>query len=1059
MEGNGSNEKLVFILGDVLPTVYDVAVSIYSIACKPNSQKMNESIAAYTESLINLWIKAFGENHVLKKKAVKERVQSIVTHYYNNVYAEQNRTKPKKKNVVFVRKSLRQLNREWSDKSLAITKKQLVKIDSLFDIGVQMSDLKGDEKKFYDNLTGARLRGYRLSQEVDMEYVSEKEAEEEERRMKVEREEAEALHSNCDNDDDDVDMADIDCSFTSDILDASMNRSGLKRVVTSDIAIQHNSDISRSKLRLIRKCTFDVKAACVALSVNCMISTEMARIAFQTVCSKYYGHKYYLSTEEAIENEPSLINLRHIDMEQEQEQQQQLPPPKKNPKGSSNKRKVPTSKEDYKVYEYVIPSARTLNDHKQAMAIKHERDAALALYDIPQGIKVTLHFDTTSRSKIDGDWPSLIFIFSDKRRFNLRPLFFAYEDRAQIVRLIVETYSRLSATITNEFSSATPRNLWEKTTALMTDSVEKNLKISEGTAEKLNSEHIPLHLLCKSHPVEGFDRSNLAVLAEIEKGVDFRATLESINPAVRSFLRGKSIVECAISSILSLVSHEKSASSTNQADLFDHILERENVVKHMAMYYERRFTKLGYSAASILEALPYLRMLLDETHLNNQHVEIVRMFLDSEFLLTELNVLAYFTHKITLPFLYFVEVNTQDDLLAMFPLLFQDLLEGKMDTLKDYTVEYTHVRVNKPTESIAANILSMMCTDAANVLERQAGREYGFGKYVDEPARATKLYLLTPEDRAGLPTNNLDSERNLTVFGKRAPLAKFRNKKFTAKGIRNDCTLHQTKTFESLPFSSFPTIVKHLNDMEKNWTAEQKVLHTNKILEKIEKGKQQSVYTDKCLQQCKEWGGPAVSVEELNEILRKNSDKAEQIVRIELSYYRDTHKQEIISNPHLFKLNKIRYEEQLVNLCTLLAGKKVGSKFVSLPTNKDVARVLPAIIGKGETPTPSEEEDKIEVGEMYITLISEAGVNTWYLATCLNFDDAKDYFEMEFLHRVDSSKNLKWKNPTRKDIDHLFKGSILSCVIDGQWDVSAQRNMTFTLRNHEYIEQIIMDLD
>ena len=104
-------------------------------------------------------------------------------------------------------------------------------------------------------------------------------------------------------------------------------------------------------------------------------------------------------------------------------------------------------------------------------------------------------------------------------------------------------------------------------------------------------------------------------------------------------------------------------------------------------------------------------------------------------------------------------------------------------------------------------------------------------------------------------------------------------------------------------------------------------------------------------------------------------------------------------------------------------------------------------------------EDKIEVGEMYITLISEAGVNTWYLATCLNFDDAKDYFEMEFLHRVDSSKNLKWKNPTRKDIDHLFKGSILSCVIDGQWDVSAQRNMTFTLRNHEYIEHIIMDLD
>ena len=62
-------------------------------------------------------------------------------------------------------------------------------------------------------------------------------------------------------------------------------------------------------------------------------------------------------------------------------------------------------------------------------------------------MKVTLHFDTTSRSKIDGDWPCLILIFSDKRRFPLRPIFFAYEDRAQIIRLIVETYNRLAATI------------------------------------------------------------------------------------------------------------------------------------------------------------------------------------------------------------------------------------------------------------------------------------------------------------------------------------------------------------------------------------------------------------------------------------------------------------------------------------------------------------------------------------------------------------------------------------------------------------------------------------
>ena len=91
------------------------------------------------------------------------------------------------------------------------------------------------------------------------------------------------------------------------------------------------------------------------------------------------------------------------------------------------------------------------------------------MHTIPEGIKVTLHFDSTSRSMIDGDWPSLIVIFSDKRRFNLRLLFFAYEDRAQIIRLFVETLQRLSATIRLKYPLATAKSLWEKTTALMTD--------------------------------------------------------------------------------------------------------------------------------------------------------------------------------------------------------------------------------------------------------------------------------------------------------------------------------------------------------------------------------------------------------------------------------------------------------------------------------------------------------------------------------------------------------------------------------------------------------------
>ena len=73
-------------------------------------------------------------------------------------------------------------------------------------------------------------------------------------------------------------------------------------------------------------------------------------------------------------------------------------------------------------------------------------------------------------------------------------------------------------------------------------------------------------------------------------------------------------------------------------------------------------------------------MLLNESHLSNQHIEAVCLFLDSEFFLTELSVLAYFTHKVSLPLLHSVQVSTLE-LLKILPQLYTDLKAGKMDTL------------------------------------------------------------------------------------------------------------------------------------------------------------------------------------------------------------------------------------------------------------------------------------------------------------------------------------------------------------------------------------------
>ena len=244
----------------------------------------------------------------------------------------------------------------------------------------------------------------------------------------------------------------------------------------------------------------------------------------------------------------------------------------------------------------------------------------------------------------------------------------------------------------------------------MTNSVTKNLKIEDGVADVLKSNYKPYHLLCKFHPAEAFDRSNIEVLSKIENHLNFSEKLESIIPSVRSFLRGeKCLAVCGIKSILNLISHDKSASSTSQADLFDFVLRRDNQVKHRSLYQERRFTKLGYSAAYILDALPYLRILLNESHLTKQHIEIVRMFLDSEFFITELSVLVFFKHKVSSPLLNFVEISSQEELLRVFPKLYEDLQKGKMDTLEQYLVTYCHIVVSPPTNESETLLLESMC--------------------------------------------------------------------------------------------------------------------------------------------------------------------------------------------------------------------------------------------------------------------------------------------------------------------------------------------------------------
>ena len=362
----------------------------------------------------------------------------------------------------------------------------------------------------------------------------------------------------------------------------------------------------------------------------------------------------------------------------------------------------------------------------------------------------------------------------------------------------------------------------------------------------------------------------------------------------------------------------------------------------MSLYKERRFTKLGYSAASILHALPLLQMLLVETPKSNLLVEACRLYLECEFFLTELKVLSYFTFKVTLLFLNFVEKNNQEKLLVMLPKLHEDLKNLNLDTLREFIVKYRHVDVPELRSQLEQEIINQMCVKAADGIQLQCGREYGFAK-PDQTPRATDLNILSPAELQGLPTNNLDAERDRAKFSNLAQVAKFRNKNFQAKGIRTDMVLY--KSNQGVVDSIIKSINKTLVTRESHWTQIQKSLQQKRIVEKLSKAKKETDYTTKLLQICKTWGGPCTTCDELGTVLKSKHEICEKVVKTELSYYRNTHKIDVIARPDLFKIVHVTHEERLENLFILLSDNSqvataYSSSAIDLPCDLDALHAI-----------------------------------------------------------------------------------------------------------------------
>ena len=304
----------------------------------------------------------------------------------------------------------------------------------------------------------------------------------------------------------------------------------------------------------------------------------------------------------------------------------------------------------------------------------------------------------------------------------------AHETNENIVNYILETYERMAAAATaSRKKNISAKELWEQTTFLSTDAASKNLRIGEGVARALGSNHVPIHLLCKSHTVEGLEASHLNVLSKcLEIPLKLRSEFENMNPALRSFFRNMTVVQAGMKSILKLVTPDKNANSCSLASSFDNLCIQNNSYKKLTLYQERRFCKLGSCANAILQSLPILKQLLSETPADNLLAQACRLYIKCEVFLTELWLLAYFSYHITFPFLNCVEVCDTPTLKSILPKLFQDLMADDVSTLKDYVIKSKRGNIDTLNSELETKLVHLLCADAATCIQRQCGREFGF---------------------------------------------------------------------------------------------------------------------------------------------------------------------------------------------------------------------------------------------------------------------------------------------------------------------------------------------
>ena len=579
------------------------------------------------------------------------------------------------------------------------------------------------------------------------------------------------------------------------------------------------------------------------------------------------------------------------------------------------------------------PHVRQIRETGQALT-------ALCLSEIVEemmkdGGGVITYHDDGSRTQGVGSYSVQGITIKNKFR-PLPTLPVASECRSNLAALKVAVLSIMAACNTKY----TAVDIYDAVTFKVTDATSHNFEVDEIVAEELGTEHIPIHLLCHTHPALMFNRKIVEVCSKIEKEIGPDKIYSAF--LVNATTSHDSVLEQYIDCTVRLVSVDYNHKSWNKSKEFGIFIgEEKNKAKALK---KERFNRFVYLSAVVLHHQDQVQEFLSKYDtITNTLACIVRAFEECEFLSVLLTATALLGIHLVEPFLSVTYFETPDyeHLITTMRQLYEDLRTTDVKELLDITrpafkfvdadrfarCSKWDKQVLRSIESSiqqhgtkVCSVLSLILPELAQGFFIQRGDVFGFGPFDPNSTKLVTKHDLGLLNQA--PINNLDSERAVGSI----------NYELSQRGATQlkaaSDSLVKNKSYDLIElrpvgeYKSFRGAAKAVNLLVKNWKDMQLEMEkkgmSKKEIESLASEKRKTADLDKL----KIWAGPFTKPEEVDMFLERpglTEKQKQDRLYTEVRYARDT----TLSLPKKSDLFRLKEKYKALSVEKFAANLKV----------------------------------------------------------------------------------------------------------------------------------------